>query len=200
MFRSYRLNALVAPLAAVVAVVTLACHEAAAQTVPFKIVGVGVAPTGLALPGQEPRSHLSAGVATHLGRYTGDGKIQTDTAVPDPATGTIEGEFGSGSPYVFTATNRDKLVCYYGRPAFGADAPGTFELTILDVLPDGNLVVEAHFIAEFVVQPNLSTGRFAGATGNWVMYAWTEPFILGSDDPADYAWAGSGTLTLKNRR
>jgi hypothetical protein len=53
----------------------------------------------------------------------------------------------------------------------------------------------ALFIAQLVVQPE-STGRFAGASGNWIMYARTEPFILGSDDPVVYSWEGEGTLSI----
>ena len=50
--------------------------------------GGGVAPFGLPLPGQDPRPHSSLGQATHLGRYTGDGTVETDSAAFDPATGT----------------------------------------------------------------------------------------------------------------
>ena len=68
-------------------------------------------------------------------------------------------------------------------------------LTIEDVLDDGSLLVNAQWIAEFVAQPGDSTGKFAGATGSWVMYAWTtEPFDLGSNDPVFYAWEGEGSL------
>jgi hypothetical protein len=46
-----------------------------------------------------------------------------------------------------------------------------------------------------VAQPDDSTGKFAGATGGWVMYAWTtEPFVLGLTDPVFYAWEGEGSL------
>ena len=51
-------------------------------------------------------------------------------------------------------------------------------------------------IAEFVAQPLESTGRFAGATGGWIMYAETEPFVLGSADPVEYSWEGEGELTF----
>jgi hypothetical protein len=197
MFRNFRSNRVVVSLTALAVVLTLACHQVQAQVKPFKITGAGVAPSGLPLPGQEPRDHWIVGNATHLGRYTGDGTVKTDSAVPDPANGRITGEFGSGSPYVFTAANRDNLVCYYGRTDFGASEPGTFELTILDVLPGGYLVVEANFIAEFVAQPDKCTGKFAGVTGSWVMYATTEPFVLGSEDPIDYSWQGEGSLRFK---
>lgn len=190
MLRNYRLV-----VAALVALSALACASAQAQVKPFKITGGGIAPLGLPLPGQDARQHWSVGTATHLGKYTGDGTVATDSAGPGPAPGTISGEFGSGSPYVFTAANGDKLVCVYGRTAFGAAEPGTFELTIVGV-EDGNLIVTAEFVAEFVVQPDDCTGRFAGTTGSWIMYASTEPFVLGSDDPIAYTWEGEGELTF----
>jgi hypothetical protein len=180
----------------VLALLTLACHEAQAQVKPFKISGGGVAPDGLPLPGQPARSHWSVGNATHLGKYAGDGTVKTDSADFDPSTGKIIGEFGSGSPYIFTAANGDELVCYYGRTEKGADVPGTFELTIVGFLPDSTPIVEALFIAEFVPQPEQSTGKFAGVTGSWIMYAWTEPFVLGSSDPIVYSWEGTGSLTF----
>jgi hypothetical protein len=140
------------------------------------------------------------GVATHLGLHYGEGTVQTDTAVPDLANGRITGEFGSGSPFVFRGAHGDKLAVHYGRTDFGAEVPGEFVLTILEVGQDGSLLVEALFIAEFVVQPGLSTGKFAGATGSWIMYAWTAPFVLGSDDPVYYSWAGEGKLKLKKEK
>jgi hypothetical protein len=192
-----RLNRLVVPWIVLAAVVSLACPAAHAQVEPFKIKGAGVGPFGLPLPGQDPRPHSIVGEATHLGRHTGIGTVQTDTAAFDPATGKIVGEFGSGSPYVFTGADGDKLVCYYGRTDFGASEPGTFELTIVGVLADGSLVVEAAWIAEFVPQPDDCTGKFAGVTGSWVMYATSEPFVLGSDDPINYSWRGEGSLTFQ---
>jgi hypothetical protein len=176
---------------------TWAGSSAHAQTKPFKIKGGGVAPSGLPLPGQEPRPHGSTGEANFLGRYSGDGKVQTDSAVFDPTTGHITGEFGSGSPYVFTGANGDELACYYGRTDFGASRPGTFDLTIVDILDDGSLVVTAVFVAEFVPQPDLCTGKFAGVTGSWIMVATTEEFVLGSEDPINYSWTGKGSLTFK---
>jgi hypothetical protein len=194
MIRPSQMNASVNSL---IAVMALSCGAAQAQEKPFKITGAGVAPEGLPLPGQDPRSHWSVGVATHLGLYYGNGTVKTDSAAPDPATGKIAGEFGSGSPYGFRGANGDNLVCYYGRTDKGATDPGEFQITVLDVQLDGSLVVEAFFIAEFVVQPTLSTGKFAGATGSWVMSAQTGPFVLGSNDPLAYSWEGQGTLTFK---
>lgn len=161
----------------------------------FRIAGAGIAPNGLPLPGQGSRPHWIIGEATHLGRHYGEGSVRTDTATPNP-DGTITGEFGSGDPFVFTGANGDKLVCYYGRTDFGASQPGNFILTVVGVLPNNMLVVEAQWIAEFVVQPNESTGKFAGATGKWTMYAFSKPFVLGSTDPAEYWWQGKGRITF----
>jgi hypothetical protein len=196
MSRSLPLKTVAIRLSALVAVFTLLAGNAAAQIKPFKVSGDGLAPAGVPLPGQEPRSHSAVGEATHLGRYSGEGSVRTDSAAFDPDTGRITGEFGSGEPFVFTGANGDELVCYYGRTDFGASKPGTFELTIVDVLPDGSLVVEAMWIAEFVAQPDLSTGKFDGVEGSWIMYAWSEPFVLGSNDPVYYSWEGKGSLTF----
>ncbi|HVJ81851.1 MAG TPA: hypothetical protein VNC50_12360 [Planctomycetia bacterium] len=178
-------------------VIGLARGNFAAEETPFKITGVGTGPTGLPLPGDAPRSHPSTGTATHLGKYAGDGTVQTDFADFVPPN-TLAGEFGSGTPYVFTAADGSKLVTWYGRTDHGAAEPGTFELTILGATGGGQLIVEALFIAEFVIQPDDSTGRFAGATGSWIMIAHTEPFVLGSSDPLAYWWDGEGRINLKN--
>jgi hypothetical protein len=191
----YRLS-----LAAVVALVAFTGQPAGAQEKAFKIAGAGFGPEGLPLPGQPARPHWVVGVATHLGLHYGEGTVQTDSAVPDFPNGKITGEFGSGSPFVFTGASGDKLVCHYGRTDFGAGTPGTFTLTILEVGDDMSLLVEAHWIAEFVVQPEECTGKFAGARGSWVMDARSAPFVLGSDDPVAYSWEGEGTLTFKKKK
>jgi hypothetical protein len=98
---------------------------------------------------------------------------------------------------VFTGANGDQLVCWYGRTDHGASEPGTLVLTILDVLADGSLVVEAEFIAEFVPVPEACTGKFAGVTGSWIMYAFSEPFVLGASDPVNYTKSGEGKLTFQ---
>ena len=181
-----------------VALVVFSCGapQVEAQTKPFKITGTGVGPTGLPLPGQAARPHWIIGEATHLGRHYGAGSVQTDSADFSDFPNTISGEFGSGSPFVFTGANGDKLACYYGRTDFGAEEPGSFVLTIVDITEAGDLVVKALWIAEFVVQPELCTGRLAGTTGSWIMYARSEPFVLGSDDPVYYSWEGEGKLTF----
>lgn len=180
-------------------VFTLAALTAEAQVKPFKISGEGIAPNGLPLPGEDPRSHGIVGEATHLGRHTGTGTVQTDSAVFDSKENTFLGEFGSGSPFVFVGANGDKLACYYGRTDFGAKDPGTFELTILDLTEEGDPIVEALWIAEFVVQPEICTGKFAGVTGRWTMYAYSEPFVLGSRDELEYGWFGEGKLLFPKK-
>jgi hypothetical protein len=174
----------------------LAVNSAEAQEKPFKIIGAGVGPHGLPLPGEPARPHWAVGTATDLGWYYGDGEVETDSAAPQP-DGTITGTFGSPVPFVFTGADGDRLVCYYGNTDQGASTPGTFVLTILDVQADGSLVVEAAWIAEFVPVSAACTGKFAGVTGSWVMYAYSEPFVLGSSDPVAYWWEGQGTLNFR---
>jgi hypothetical protein len=193
------------PLAPVVlaAVTALAlAGPARAQVKPFKITGVGVGTRGLPLPGQDPRPHWVIGEATHLGRHYGEGTIRTDSVNFEHLDeGIITGQFGAGSPFTFYGANGEKLVTWYGRTDHGATKPGSYTLTIVDFdAASGMPIVEAEFIAEFVVVPDQSTGKFAGATGSWVMYALTEPFVLGSDDPVGYWWDGQGKLTFRPGR
>jgi hypothetical protein len=157
----------------------------------FGINGGGVAPNGLPLPGEPSRPHSSVGTATYFGNYTGIGYVQTDSAQFFP-NGLITGTFGSDGPYIFTATNGDNLACYYGRTDFGASKPGTFTLVPVTGLGPGWYV--AFFVAEFVPYLPECTGQFVGVRGRWTMLAVTDPFVLGSDDPIDYEWAGRGTL------
>ena len=198
MIRTFRCTSVVSSLVMLVVVLVLASPPTQAQVVkPFKIKGEGVGPHGLPLPGQGPGFHNIIGEATHLGRHYGEGTVQTDTAEFRPGDGTITGEFGSGSPFVFTGANGEQLVCWYGRTNHGASTPGTFTLTILGVTEEGFLIVEAAWIAEFVPVSDQCTGKFAGVTGSWIMYAFSEPFVLGSDDPVYYSWEGEGTLTFQ---
>jgi hypothetical protein len=192
-----RTSSTLSALAALMMGIALTGSPTHAQVVkPFKIKGAGVGPEGLPLPGPEIRPHSIVGEATHLGRHTGEGYVRTDSAVFNP-DGTITGEFGSGAPFVFTGANGEELVCWYGRIDHGASTPGTFTLTILEVLADGNLIVEAAWVAEFVPVSDECTGKFAGVTGSWVMYAYSEPFVLASSDPVNYSWTGEGTLTFQ---
>lgn len=196
-------------LAAIVAT----CSTAEAQVKSFKIRGAGVGPSGLPLPGEDARMHWVVGDATHLGKHYGEGTVRTDNAEfhgPENGLPThITGTFGSGDGgFTFTAANGDKLGCHYGRAddsehvEVAADEPGTFELTVLGAIPTGDpdnpflLIVEALWIAEFVPQPSLCTGRFVGVTGSWIMYAESEPFVLGSPEPVHFSWEGEGKLTF----
>ena len=70
-------------------------------------------------------------------------------------------------------------------------------MTILGVTEGGALIVEAAWIAEFVPVSDQCTGKFAGVTGSWIMYAFSEPFVLGSTDPVYYLWEGDGSLTFQ---
>jgi hypothetical protein len=167
--------------------------RAEAQTRSFTISGGGLGPKGLPLPGEPPRPHWSLGQGTTLGEYFGNGTVQTDTATFN-SDGTITGEFGSGGPYIFTAATGGKLACYYGRTDYGAQSPGTFLL-----VPDSNLGEGwyiAYFVAEFVPYAPLCTGIYAGVSGSWTMYAVTAPFLLGSSEPLEYSWYGTGQLTF----
>lgn len=193
MFRRSWLKNGVIPMFAMVATLSMLSYDAQAQVKPFKIKGDGVASLGLPFPGQTARPHTVVGTATHLGRHHGAGSIQTNTVVFDPITGSFTGEFGSGQPFVFTGANGDILSCNYGRTDLGASTPGTF--TLIPVGAPG--VYMAIFIAEFVPVSDDCTGKFKGVTGSWVMYAATEPFVLGSSDPIQYSWEGSGELTFK---
>jgi hypothetical protein len=184
-------------LALCTAALALTQGHVEAQTVPFKIVGGGVGPDGLPLPGEPARSHWSVGEATGLGEYSGEGFVQTDSATPQ-SNGWITGEFGSAGPYMFTDKDGDVLACYYGRTDFGASTPGTFTLIPLPALGQG--VYMAYFIAEFVPYDPECTGKFAGVTGGWTMYAVSGPFVLGSDEPLEYVWSGEGTLTFAHRK
>jgi hypothetical protein len=206
MIRSARRHILMLSLVALIAGLGLATAPAHAQVVkPFKIKGSGEGSIGLPLPLQPPRPHWIVGEATHLGRHYGEGTVQTDSADLDIPNGVITGEFGGGSPFVFIGgngddANGDRLVTWYGRTDHGASEPGTFTLTILGTTPGGALIVEAAWIAEFVAVPEESTGKFAGVSGSWIMYAFSDPFVLGSDDPVVYSWHGEGTLTFQKRK
>jgi hypothetical protein len=175
----------------------LAQGRAEAQPKPFHIAGGGVGPDGLPLPGEAPRPHWSVGKGTGLGNYSGDGYVETETATFN-SDGTITGTFGSAGPYVFTAEDGDVLACYYGQTEYGATTPGTFTLVPQPELGEGIYI--AYFVAQFVPYDPACTGKFAGVTGSWTMYAMTGPFLLGSSEPLAYAWVGVGTLTFAHGR
>lgn len=189
----FRLSSLLSAVAAVL----LLAGGAVAQTKPFAISGVGTGPQGLPLPGQPARPHNIVGVATHLGLHTGAGQVQTDTIdVFDLEAGIIAGKFHGN--FTFERKNGDKLVTTYGDTAAGAAEPGEYTITVIGASEAG-LIVTAYFVAEFVVNPTASTGKFAGVRGSWIMYAQTGPFVLGSSDSLDYGWVGEGTLTFPKK-
>jgi hypothetical protein len=179
-----------------VAAVLIAASSARAQTKPFAVVGAGIAPDGVPLPGQADRPHWSVGVGSYLGVYFGDGAVHTDTAVYNPSNGHFTGTFGSAIPFTFTGADGDKLVCDYGRD--GAAYVGTFELFPYGDPSQGMFV--AMWLAEFVPVTSECTGKFAGVTGGWTMLAMSAPFVLGSSDPLEYGWIGQGSLTFKKKK
>ena len=93
MFRNLRM----APLAVCTLVLALASSQAQAQVVPFKVTGSGVV-NYIPLPGDDPQYHFAVGHATHLGKYFGEGFVQTDV-LTSPTTAL----FSSAKPFVFGA-------------------------------------------------------------------------------------------------
>ena len=169
---------------------------ARAEEAPIKISGGGVMSLGLPLPGQEPRSLSATGNASQVGRHFAEGSIAVDSATFDPTAGTITGEFRTATPIAMVKPNGDRLAFHLGRTDAGATSAGTYTLEIQEVLGDGSLVVTGLFIAQANILPNESTGKFAGATGSWLMIAQTQPFVLGSSDPLVFDWAGQGVIHL----
>src|SRR4051812_25603427 len=150
-------NRWVGALAALVVALAVG-GTAQAQTKPFKVVGAGVGPVGLPLPGQDPRPHWAIGTATGLGKYYGEGTVETLTADFDPATGIFTGTFGSGSPFEFEGANGDVLACDYGHfdKANGQKKKvGTF--TLKPTGEPGEYV--AFWVADFPPTAD-STGKF----------------------------------------
>lgn len=189
MFRTARLPAVIVPLVALTASLTLTSSRAEAQVKPFKITGGGYAPDGIALIPHTPAPHSTTGNATELGNYTGEGWFQ----ILD-YTGLLSAEFSSAPNVVFVAANGDHLAMTYGDINNGAAERGQLML-----VPDSDGSFTAYFVAEFNPDLPNCTGRFAKLTGgSFIMYAVSEPFfILGkSTTPFKYTWFGSGTLTF----
>jgi hypothetical protein len=189
MIRNVRLDRLV-PLFAFIAVLTLECR-AEAQVKPLKITGGGPAPEGLSIFGFDS-PHTATGIATHLGKYSGNGVANALSFDPETLSGTFEGYF------IFVAANGDKLAMTYGNPDNGAEQVGTFQL-----VDAGGGKVKAVFLAEFNPIPELCTGRFAKVVdGSLIMLAVSDPFALVVDEegyspPFDYTWEGKGWLEFE---
>jgi hypothetical protein len=191
-----RLNPVAVGLAALAAVLIVACDTAGAQTTkPFQIVGAGIAPAGFPFPGQSA-PHWAVGKGSFLGAYYGLGAVQNDS-ITFLANGDATGTFESDGPFVFTGQNGDQLACYYGSPLYGPQ--GTYYLLHVGgpVGPGGTY--QAFFLAEFVPFDPDCTGIFKGVSGGWSMLAITAPFVLGSTDPVAYEWQGKGFLTFPRK-
>jgi hypothetical protein len=78
--------------------------------------------------------------------------------------------------------------------------PGEVSAPWLGATGNGSLIVEAHWVAEFVAVLEVSTGKFAGVTGSRNVYAQSELFVLGSNDPLSCSWKGEGSLTFQKGR
>ncbi len=192
MIRTSRLNVVVVPLIALVAVLTLACPRAEAQVNPFKVKGEGNAPEGLSVVGGVS-PYTASGTATHLGKYSGFGIAQVtgmDEEKTDPDA-IFTGSFTGG--FVFVAANGDRLVCKH---------PGTF-----GVYSDGQGGLFAVFDAIFsptslTIDDTTyeSTGQFASVDGSFRMIAVTESFTIDIDAGAttafDFAWQGEGSFSF----
>jgi len=170
---------------------------AQAQMVPFKIVGGGQADYIPVEPG-DSADHDATGLATHLGRYFGEGAVLAGDMLPGPTLpGAIAAaEFKSAEPFVFYAANGDALAFDYGR-GDGPWSPGIVNLFFVGMEGE-NMIVYALFDAEFTPVPEESTGRFADVVdGSFRMIAVTEPFVFGdTEDDVRYWWSGRGWIAF----
>jgi len=185
MFRNRQLSSLIA-LAVVLTVATL---PADAQVKPFKISGAGIAPQGLSMNPADASPHCAVGVATHLGKYYGEGFLKITG--PGPNLNPLQASFSSAPEFTFAAANGDLLVCTYGKGGTG----------LATLTPVGKCFT-ARFVAEFNPDPTKSTGRFKGVTGSWIMIAQSGPFTFVSPtntSPFAYSWHGEGTLTFPKK-
>jgi hypothetical protein len=171
--------------------ISYAAGRGDARATPFRVTGGGPASQGLPLvPGGTATHQITAGTATHLGSYTGEGTFELGS-LNISAAGVVSGTF-RGS-FVFVAANGDRLVTTYGD-----GFTGTFSGQLS---ADGTSVTGVTFDAIFRVDGAASTGRFAGATGSWRMIANAESVSLissvpGYTAPFNYTWTGEGTIEL----
>jgi hypothetical protein len=185
MFRNFRLNRVVVSLSVLAVVLALGCPKAQAQVEPFRVIGAGTADYIPSTIGDAVR-HDAVGTATHVGNYSGVGKVQLDAF-----TSGSTADFSSAVPFVFTAANGDKLAFHYGRTDFGAAEPG--HVSLFPAAEAGKVI--AVWVAEFNPVVAQCTGRFEQVTGgSFIMIAVTEPFVFGATDPVKYAWEGSGSI------
>jgi hypothetical protein len=176
-----------------------------AQAQPFQMAGWGMAPEGISLA--EPKPHWSVGGGNILGPHTGQGSIKI---ISPPVPGfdskgnlvSLTANFTSGPATGYTFVTRNgNLATDYGVGPSVAGVPGVVVLRVLRN-EGATLLVRAHFLANFEIDPNKSTGRFQGCSGRWLMDAKsTRPFRLnlatGTSEPFRYIWRsrpGTGTL------
>lgn len=196
MFRTSRLKAVVVPLVALVAILTLASHRLEAQVKPFKVKGVGNAPEGLSLIPFDAAAYSVSGTATHLGKYSGFGIAYVTDADPGPLPigAVFNGSFSGG--FVFVAANGHRLVCEH---------PGTFA-----VYPDGEGRFYAIFDAVFTPASLTigettyeSTGKYMNVGGSFRMIATTESFDIDFENlitsEFDLSWVGEGSLDFPRK-
>ena len=185
MFRNLRM----APLTVCTLVLALASSQAQAQVVPFKVTGSGIV-NYIPLPGDDPQYHFAVGEATHLGKYFGEGFVQTDV-LTSPTTAL----FSSAKPFVFVGANGDHLAFHYGRTDFGAEQPG-----LVTLVPAGDGKFFAVFVAEFNPVLAECTGKYKDLVqerSSFIMIAVSDPFVVGAKDPVGYSWAGAGNIEFK---
>jgi hypothetical protein len=173
-------------------VLVLACSVANAQVEPIKVTGNGPAPEGFSpLPGADS-PHSATGIATHLGKYSGNGVATVDSFDFFTGSGTFHGR------YTFVAPNGDELAVTYGDTDNGAAQVGEFQL-----YDAGEGMVYVVFVAEFNPIVAQCTGRFQNViAGSFLMVAMTDPFPLqlneqGFTPPFRYSWEGSGWLEFR---
>ena len=154
---------------------------------PFRITGGDLAANGLPLVQGVTNTFSSAGNATGLGKYEGDGTFtlgSLEISEAGEVSGTFEGTF------VFIAANGDQLAVTFGDGFSG----------VFTGQRSGDEVENVEFDAFFRPDPENSTGRFERVvSGGWRMIAKSDSVSLvggtpGFTAPFDYTWSGAGTL------
>jgi hypothetical protein len=169
-----------------------AARSADSRVVPIQVTGEGGTPDGLPVFVGGTASYHFSGTASHLGRYTGEGRFELVSLDPATLTGTFRASF------VFVAANGDRLAVDTGPDPANR---GTFALT-----PTADGKVVARFVGPFLPVPALSTGRFADVTGGIVtLTATSTPFspvpnAAGYTEVFSMTWGGNGSLVFRNGR